>query len=185
VSESYVEEFYLNYQELIEFLLKNGQPSFAADASDNFRRSLILAIASYFEHEISEIIRALPGRYASGNPFLLELVAQKAVARQYHTYFEWDKANANKFFAMFGSEYKAASQKKFSDEPDFKAAVQAFLSLGDTRNRLVHQNYVQFSVDMSAGDIIEKFRQAQTFLAYVRTTLLPPKSPEAPPAATT
>lgn len=180
MSEPFVESFYRSHKELADFLIANGQPTFAADANENFRRSLILAVASFFEHEICEIVRSLPARHAQGNPFLTELVAQKAVARQYHTYFEWDKTNANKFFAMFGAAYKASSQRKFDEDSDFKASVQAFLSLGETRNRMVHQNYLQFPLDLSSDDIIDKFRQARGFVEYVRETLLPPDEREEP-----
>ncbi|RWC46090.1 MAG: hypothetical protein EOS55_18235 [Mesorhizobium sp.] len=186
MSEPYVESFYRSHRDLADFLIANGQPTFAADANENFRRSLILAIASFFEHEICEIVRSLPARHARGNPFLTELVAQKAVARQYHTYFEWDKPNANKFFSMFGAEYKAASQRKVDEDPDFKTSVQAFLSLGETRNQMVHQNYLQFPLDLSSDDIILKFRQAQRFVEYVRETLLPAEEQEeVAPAAST
>lgn len=173
MTDSYIESFYSTHRDLIDFLLANGQPTFAADASDNFRRSLVLAITSSFEHDISEIVRSLPARHANGNPFLTELVVQKAVTRQYHTYFEWDKPNANKFFSMFGPAYKAVSQKKFSDDPNFRASVLSFLSLGETRNRMVHQNYLQFSLDLSPDDIILKFRQAKCFVDYIRQSLLP------------
>jgi hypothetical protein len=178
MAESYIESFYRSHRDLVDFLLENGQPTFAADVNENFRRSLILAIASSFEHDISDIIRSLPARHAHGNAFLTELVAQKAVARQYHTYFEWDKPNANKFFSMFGPDYKAASQKKFNEDSAFKASVLAFLSLGETRNRMVHQNYLQFSLDLSPDDIIQKFRQAQSFIDYIRKSLLPPENPD-------
>ncbi|MFG1342484.1 HEPN domain-containing protein [Xanthobacter autotrophicus] len=175
MSTSYVEEFYRAHTELIGYLINSGQPSFASDANDNFRRSLVLAIASYFEHEISEVVRKLPVKHAQGNPFLMALVEQKAVSRQYHTYFQWDGPNANRFFSLFGAAYKEAAEKKFKEDGEFKASVQAFLSLGDTRNKLVHENYVRFSVDLTPEDIIARFRQAEKFLDYVRETLLPPQ----------
>ena len=177
VSVASIEAFYKAHTDLIEFLIENGQPTFASDTTDNFRRSLVLAVASFFETEISAIVRALPARHADGNAFLTALVDQKAVTRQYHGYFDWDKTNANKFFSMFGPEYKAACQKKVEAEPDFQAGVRAFLSLGDTRNRIAHLNYVEFTVDKTPNDIITEFRSAMKFVDYVRSTLLPPKPP--------
>ena len=182
MSAASIEAFYKSHTDLVEFLLENGQPTFASDTTDNFRRSLVLAVASFFETEISAIVRTLPARHAAGNAFLTALVDQKAVTRQYHGYFDWEKTNANKFFSMFGPEYKAACQKKVDAEPDFQAAVRAFLSLGDTRNRIAHLNYVEFTVDKSPNDIIDDFRRAQAFVDYVRSSLLPPLPEEGEPA---
>jgi RiboL-PSP-HEPN len=175
VSVAAIEAFYRGNVELIEFLLANGQLSYASDANDNFRRSLVIAAASFFEGEISDIVRKLPAHHADGNPFLVSLVDIKAVSRQYHTYFEWDKPNANKFFSMFGADYKSACQKKFNEDTQFKSAVTAFLSLGATRNLIAHENYVTFNVDKTPDDIIKEFREAITFVEYVRATLLPSK----------
>lgn len=175
MSVASIEAFYQGHVEIIDFLLKNGQPSFASDANDNFRRSLILAVASFFESEICAIVRALPAHHADGNAFLTALIDQKAVTRQYHSYFDWEKTNANKFFSMFGPEYRIACQKKVESDADFQAAVRAFLSLGVARNRVAHQNYVDFTVDKTPADIIEEFRRALTFVEYVRSSLLPAK----------
>lgn len=70
MTESYIESFYRSHKDLVDFLLASGQPTFAADANENFRRSLVLAIASSFEHDISDIVRSLPARHARGNPLL-------------------------------------------------------------------------------------------------------------------
>lgn len=179
MATGHVEEFYRVHRDLIDYLIQNNQPSFASEANDNFRRSLVLAIASYFEHEISNIVRDLPVHHAGSHPMLLAIIEQKAVARQYHSYFDWDSPNANKFFSLFGSEYKAMASRKVTDDPDFKRAVAAFLALGVTRNRLVHQNYVQFDVDKTPEDIIGLYRDALAFLDFIKATLLPPRLAEA------
>ncbi|HVJ55414.1 MAG TPA: HEPN domain-containing protein [Aliidongia sp.] len=177
MSVAAIEAFYRGNVELIEFLLANEQLSYASDAADNFRRSLVIAIGSFFEGEISDIVRQLPFHHANGNAFLTSLIERKAVSRQYHTYFDWENSSANSFFSMFGAEYKAACQRKLNDEPSFKSAVQAFLSLGATRNQIAHKNYVSFNVDKTPEDIVKEFRQALTFVEYVRASLLPPKQP--------
>jgi hypothetical protein len=176
-----IEAFYQGHAELIEYLIKNGEITYASDANDNFRRSLILAVASHFEAEISTIVRALPGHHSKNNPMLVALVDQKAVSRQYHTYFQWDGTNGNSFFALFGLAYRAACVKKVKEDTKFDQSVRAFLSLGSTRNLIVHQNFVEFSVEKTPKDIIEEFRRAQEFVDYVRASLLPPLPDEGEP----
>ena len=173
MSAAAIEAFYSGNVELIEYLLSNNQVSYASDANDNFRRSLVIAIASFFEEEISGIVRKLPLLHANGNVFLVSLIEKKAISRQYHTYFDWERSNANSFFSMFGAEYKAACEKKFNEDPALKAGVLAFLSLGATRNLIAHGNYIAFNVDKTPEDIVKEFRQAMVFVEYVRSSLLP------------
>jgi hypothetical protein len=175
VSHEHLNKFYSDHQALGEFLLKSGELSFAVEAGNNFRRSLVLAVASFFEHEICEIIRQMPAQHANGNSMLTALIEAKAISRQYHAYFDWDNLSANKFFGSFGDACKTAFLAKTKADASFKASVMAFLELGQTRNRLVHRNYVQFDVDKTAEDIYAQFKQALGLLDYIRSTLLPPK----------
>ena len=177
MSREHINKFYADHAALGEFLLQNGELSFAVEAGNNFRRSLVLAVASFFEHEISEIIRQMPALHAEGNTMLTALIETKAISRQYHTYFDWNNMTANPFFGSFGDSCKAAFQAKTKADAAFKASVNAFLELGQTRNRLVHRNYVQFDVDKTAEDIYAQFKLALDFLDYIRATLLPSKAP--------
>jgi hypothetical protein len=131
----------------------------------------LLAVASYFEHEVSQIIRDVPVKHAAGNALLSALVENKAVSRQYHTYFDWDKLNANKFFASFGDECKEKFVKRTRD-PEFKDCVNAFLQIGQSRNRLVHRNFVEFDVEKTPEEIYFLFEKALIFVKYIRDSLL-------------
>lgn len=167
-----IETFYASHKAVVDFLIANKQPSFASDTNNNFRRSLILAIASSFEHEITGIVAEIPRIHAQGNPIMVGLVEQRVIPRQYHTYFDWDKKNANKFFAMFGAEYAELAKAQVAADAALDQAVKDFLTLGDTRNRLVHLDYVNFDIEKSPDDIIAMYRSAQRFIVFLRGTLL-------------
>lgn len=167
-----IETFYASHKAVVDFLIANKQPSFASDTNNNFRRSLILAIASSFEHEIAGVIAEIPRVHANGNSIVVGLVEQKVIPRQYHTYFDWDKKNANKFFAIFGAEYAELARARVAADGDLDQAVKDFLALGDTRNRLVHLDYVNFDIEKSPDDIIGMYRSAQRFVVFLRDTLL-------------
>ncbi|MDR6293770.1 hypothetical protein E9232_006323 [Inquilinus ginsengisoli] len=176
-----IERFYETHQKLYEFLLQSGEPTFAVEANNNFRRSLILAIASYFEHEITDIVRGISKIHANGSSIICELLEQKAINRQYHTYFDWEKKNANKFFGLFGAEFQAVAKEKVRGDSSLDQAIKNFLELGDTRNRLVHLNYVVFDVDKTPNDIMSLFRSSLIFVDFLTTTLLKaPDNPDAP-----
>jgi len=172
MSRQYIDKFYEDYSALHRYLLERNEPSFAIEIGNNFRKSLVLAIASYFEHAICDVIRTMTSTHASGNVLLTSLVEAKAVSRQYHAYFDWDSPSANKFFGCFGEACKADFLARQKAEPDFKASTQAFLELGQTRNRLVHRNYVQFDVDKTPEEIYGQFTIALPFLEYVSRTLI-------------
>ena len=175
-----IETFYASHKAVVDFLIAQGQPTFASDTNNNFRRSLILAIASSFEHEIANMICEIPAVHAGSNLIVKGLVEEKVIPRQYHTYFDWEKKNANKFFSMFGSEYSELARKRVGADLTLEQAVKDFLALGDTRNWLVHLDYVNFDIEKSPDDIISMYRSATIFISFVRETLLRP--PQAGPA---
>jgi HEPN superfamily RiboL-PSP-like protein len=167
-----IDAFYETHRALYEYLLAQREVTFANEANNNFRRSLVLAIASYFEHQVTEIVREVPRKHADGHPFVCELIEQKAVARQYHTYFDWEGRNANKFFALFGSAFRDAARALVQKDDALDGSIRAFLELGDTRNRLVHLNFVAFDVDKTPEDIMVLYRSALSFLAFLKGQLL-------------
>jgi len=172
VDNTEIDAFYETHQALYGYLLAQREVSFANESNNNFRRSLVLAIASYFEHQVMAIMRALPLKHASGHPFICALIEQKAIAHQYHTYFEWDGSNANKFFRLFGADFRDAVKASIQADREIDASVKAFLELGDLRNRLVHLNYVTFDVDKTPEDIMSRYRLALGFIAFLRSRLL-------------
>ena len=177
---SFVETFYESHRALYQHLLDTNEISFAADLNVTFGRSLVLAIASYFEHEVTEILREVPARHAAKNPIITSMIEKQAIARKYHTYFDWDGLRAGTFFALFGEGFKTSVQAKLKDEAVANRALTAFLELGQLRNRLVHQNYVQFDVPKTPDELIQQFRAALPFLPFLRDNLFP-QFPEAFP----
>jgi hypothetical protein len=100
------------------------------------------------------------------------LIEQKAVARQYHTYFDWEGRNANRFFALFGTNFRDAARALVQKDDALDGSIRAFLELGNTRNRLVHLNYITFDVDKTPEDMMALFRSALGFVAFLKEQLL-------------
>lgn len=84
--------------------------------------------------------------------------------RQYHTYFEWDGKNANKFFALFGKDFKNQLVQKIKKEPTLDIALKAFLELGNMRNCLVHQNFANYTIDKTAKEVYDLYQEAMIFV---------------------
>lgn len=170
---SIIDAFYESHSGLVKFLIDQGEVSFSSGAAENLQRSLVLAIASYFEHEITEMVRDLTRRHANSSPYICTFVEKKAIARQYHTYFDWrERRNANSFFSLFGEEFAERAKSRIREDAALDVAVKAFLELGDTRNLLVHLNYLTYSVEKTPDELMDLYHKAELFLAFLRRELI-------------
>lgn len=145
-------------------LLGRDQPSLVVAAGDNFRKMLVLAAASYFEHRISTCISEFIHERASGNSLVIGFVKNKAIARQYHTWFKWDETHANHFFGLFGSQFKQMMGERVRDSDELRSSIRAFLEIGNERNKLVHQDFATFSLEKTLDEIYELYRQSLLFV---------------------
>ncbi|WP_373800178.1 HEPN domain-containing protein, partial [Neisseria dentiae] len=97
--------------------------------------------------------------------------------------FDWNNSSANPFFALFGEDFKkyAINEKNKSDE--LHQSIKEFMSLGLDRNRLVHQDYANFSLDKTTEEIYESYKLACYFIEWVPKALREYSSEECSVAA--
>lgn len=163
-----VDRLFDERQRLIELLDANKDMSLRVSTDTTLRKVLILSAASYFERYIKESIMDFVSEASERSRCVMSLVEQKAVERQYHTYFQWKKGkNANSFFAMFGPEVKTAMQQRMRSEPELADGVKAFLEIGALRNDMVHSDFGSYSLDMTADEIMSLHRRAWRFVKAV------------------
>jgi hypothetical protein len=177
MSAEFVEAFYRTHVELGQYLIDAREVSYATDFNTSFRRSLVLAIASFFEHEVTAVMREIPVQHAEGCDIIASLLERQVIRRKYHTFFDWDDLKPMPFFALFGDAYKTMAQTRVKADAEVGAAMRAFLELGQIRNRLVHGNFVAFDIDKTPDELIGQFRIAQKFIAFMKETLLAKPSP--------
>lgn len=144
--------------------LQEAEPSLASSAESSFAKTLVLAGASYLEHSVQQCIIALYRDVAPEEGPVVQFVSNKAIARQYHTFFEWNAGNANSFFAMFGGKLRTAVKELVQKEPDLDTSIRAFLELGGVRNQLVHQNYAAFTLEKTGDEVYALFTEARKFV---------------------
>lgn len=149
---------------IIHTLEKINEPSLAIYAGDNFRKALVLAAASYFEHSVSSCVLEFIQERTNGSSVVVSFVKNKAISRQYHTWFKWDESNANQFFGLFGSEFKQMMSDKIKKNDDLKDSVRAFLEVGNERNKLVHQDFASFSLEKTLEEIYALYKKSLLFV---------------------
>lgn len=166
-----ISQMHRAYADLVRSVSEEDEWSLSTRLSADVRKLLVLACASRFEKQIQDIILAFVHSASSSDERLVHLVRSKVIERQYHTYFDWDRSNANKFFAMFGPDLKERAKICVENDGDLKRAIGAFLEIGRTRNELIHVDFVTFPLDKTADEVFALFQQAKAFIAFLEEQL--------------
>ena len=158
-----VDQLYNEFQDIIG-KLDNSEVSLRSSAEEAFRKNLLLAAASYFEDVVKAQILNLVRKHAGENETIISFVRNRAIERQFHTYFDWKKRNANSFFGYFGEGFKSYMVERVESDRAYDESVRAFLELGNERNRLVHQNFGSFRLQKTTTEVFELYRVASLFV---------------------
>lgn len=155
------------YRELNHFLMENGKVSEALTIAEHYRKILLLSCASYYETRIVEIIKGFVETKASDNR-IISFVSNKAISRQYHTYFAWEQTNnINTFLGLFGTEFKEKISTEIKEDSELKEQVKSFLIIGSERNKMVHNNFLECKLDKTFDEIVCLQEKANRFIEYL------------------
>ena len=156
------------YQESVAILdvlrQREEEVSLQLAAADNFRKGLLLGAASYFESRVCRTVLDFVSQTANRSILVEQLVRNKAIARQYHTWFQWERRNANQFFALFGEQFKTTMSDRVKNSDELQNSVEAFLEIGNQRNCLIHQDYATFPLDKTLDEIYALYKSALLFV---------------------
>lgn len=161
---SVVDRLHSEFIDLLSVLDRANEISLRNTADDNFRKSLLLACASHFEHILTQTVMQFVEETANSNILICSFVANKAIFKQYHTWFKWEDKNANHFFGLFGREFLIYMKDMIKKNEELFNGIQAFLELGYNRNRLVHQDYGSFTLEKTSAEIFESYCKAKYFI---------------------
>jgi hypothetical protein len=154
---------------LTNHLQEASEPSLQNSVDDNYRKALVIAAASYYEMRVRELIITLVHDRTAGDELLVAFVKQKAIERQYHTFFNWEQRSGGQFFGMFGPGFKDHMKNVLKAEGDLASSVGAFIELGELRNRLVHQDFASFPLDKTADEIFALYETARLFVETLQS----------------
>ncbi|MEK6943781.1 MAG: HEPN domain-containing protein [Nanoarchaeota archaeon] len=169
--DSIIDEFYKRHLELLHYLEEKEEPSLRSEADNNFKKVLVIAIASYFEQQILDILnKFVETKIKDGR--LVFFSKFKGINRQYYTYFDFDTdKNANRFFKIFGDEFKKQAEDDVKSTPELEQGIKSFLEIGLTRDRLIHQNFATFFLEKTSVEIYELYKSALFFVDYLKNKL--------------
>lgn len=156
-----------DYKDLYQYLLDNGQVSLAINIEDHYRKIFLLSCASYYESQLQDIIKKFVEIHSTDERVLCFLT-NKAISRQYHTYFSWEANNINSFLGLFGNEFKSKISVEIKASPDLSKYVSAFLIIGNERNKMVHENFLSYPLEKTFQELESLNQYALKFLDYIR-----------------
>mgnify|MGYP004713346167 CR=1 FL=1 len=167
MSETIVDTLHSDFSILLNYLTDKNEISFQNLVNDNFRKSLLLSSASYFENALSECVYRFVVECTFERHIIAFMVRRNVIERKYHTWFEWGKSNnANSFFAIFGEEFSNYAKAYVRENDSIARAIKAFLDIGTDRNRLVHQNFASFTLEKTSEEIYRDFLLAKQFVDW-------------------
>lgn len=166
-----IDNIYLEFRDSIDVLAKAGEVSLQVAIDSHVRKSLLLSAASYFENILSKEVEDFVKEVADGDEMVTSLVRIKAISRQYHTWFEWEGGNANKFFSLFGSSFKERMKKNAAENEQLDRAIKAFLEIGRERNTLVHSDYASHPMNKTFQEIYSLYQLANNFVQSIGNEL--------------
>ena len=167
-----IQKLISDYQDLYKFLLENGQVSESVTVAEHYRKILLLSCASYYETRIADIIKKFVEVKASDER-ISAFVSNKAISRQYHTYFTWDPSgNINSFLGLFGGDFKDKISTEIKKDKELQEQIKAFLTIGSERNKMVHNNFLEFTLYKTFDEIVALHEKANLFIKYLEKTFV-------------
>ncbi|TPG26185.1 HEPN domain-containing protein [Mycolicibacterium hodleri] len=162
-----VQEVFNDHAAIVAHLQAAGELSYSTTLESTFPKVMLLSSASNLEEQIKRAVLDFVRRTAGDSDELVSFMRNKAIERQYHTFFQWDGKNANQFFGLFGENFKQRMKDRVDADPDLRQSVRDFLDLGNARNTLVHGDYAAAATDKSARDVLSQYHSACAFVRWL------------------
>lgn len=163
-----IQKFINNYHELYDFLMLQGMVSESIEVNNHYRKILLLSCASYYESQITDIIQKFVKKYSEDDR-VFDFINNKAIQRQYHTLFDWKSSNINSFLGLFGTDFKQKIVNEIKADNNLQECIDAFLTIGDERNKMVHENFLEYKLEKTFEEIVSLHNKATSLIAYLNS----------------
>jgi len=173
MSGTSIDSLHTEFSEILDFLEQKDEVSWRSTVDDSFKKLLLIAAASHFERSIQKTILDFVQQIAGENHPLTSLVHNKVIGRQYHTWFDWHADNANQFFGLFGDAFKNNMKEKIENDDNLDSSIKAFMEIGRERNRLLHEDFGNFTLEKTSEEIYSLYSAANVFVEWFPSVLKP------------
>ena len=168
VPDGAVETLYGDYNALVSDL--SASPSGLTALNRSYHKHLLVAAASSLEDKVKSLIPEIFARH--GTDRLAAFVAKQVMARGYHTLFDWPNGKAQGFFTSFGEACGAAFKEALRSEAELKEQHDAFMTLGQLRNQVVHNDYASALIELTPSEIMDRYGLALQFVDRIESFVI-------------
>lgn len=168
---SAVDTIYKEFKDAASVLESARELSLMVVLESHLRKTLLLSAASYFEYTITRQVVDFVDEVGSKDKLINAVVYNMAVSRQYHNWFDWKVSNANKFFSIFGENFKSHMTKIIREDDKLETSIKSFMEIGRDRNQLVHNDYASFLINKTPDEIYEMYKNASLFVSCIGNEL--------------
>jgi len=162
-----LDNFIKNYEDLKKLLIGSSEISFQSFVEPHLTKTFLLSCASFYENRIQEILKEFMMN-STNDERLISFATNKGIKRQYHQYFEWESNNINNFLGLFGEKFKSDISNEIKQNDDLQKGIKAFLVIGNLRNKIVHGNFLGYSLPNTFDEIAEMNKNAIIFLTFLQ-----------------
>ncbi|WP_374226002.1 HEPN domain-containing protein [Micromonospora sp. C41] len=155
----------------MEYLQEAQEISFLNTLESGIPKIVLLAAASDLENRTQETLTTYYETCTQRAEFAVSFVTNKALKRQFHTFFKWEDRNANQFFGLFGPRFKRKMRLAIEADQALAASIKDFCEIGDLRNQLVHRGYATFLLEKTAAEVYGLYESALYFPDRLRNLL--------------
>ena len=166
MSTNVVERLHGEFSDLREFLNAADGAKFLPVVESYLPRTMLLAVASYFETRLSEDVERFAAEKTGDDHPLTWLIRKRVIRRQYHTWFSWQGRNVNTFLSMFGQNFKEEAARWIAEDESLRQSVIDFLEIGRERNRLVHENFGAAPLEKTTAEVYGLYESAKVFVDW-------------------
>jgi hypothetical protein len=75
---------------------------------------------------------------------------------------------------LFGADFRKNMQDRVKESEELRSSIQAFLEVGNERNKLVHQDFASFPMEKTLQEIYHLYQKALRFVdalaSYLRAS---------------
>jgi hypothetical protein len=169
-ADSVIDVLYSEHLELRDYLEKQKEITLRRIIETNYPKVLALSAGGYFEQRVTSIIMQHVKSEANDDIVVVSFVENKAIKRQYHTYFQWDGNNANAFFGLFGEDFRRLMAEHIRSDQDLDESIRAFLRLGNLRNEIAHSDFGTYLITYTTDEVYEMYQKASKFIEVLADT---------------
>lgn len=164
-----VESLFEDYQGLVSDL-STQSPSGLAALNRSYHKVLLVAAASSLEDRVKLITESIFQRH--GRDELGHFVSSRVLVRGYHGLFDWKAEKAQPYFASFGDDCGKDFKATLQSDDNLRSEHDSFMKLGNLRNLVVHNDYANYSINITPDEVMTSYRKAILFTARFEGLIL-------------